>query len=203
MVVGGNCSITGFDFDGEERFWTVSGDNVGSLAFVDFDGDGVDQLLAGSDDFAIRVFKGEEIIHDITEKSKVTHLTRISGQTFGYALSNGAYGIYTNTKKHWKSKSKDLVTAICGCDLNLYGDNQRLMVVGFQSGVVEVRKDKSGDIVCSMKVGDGDAIAKIFYYDYRMSGTKQIVVVTSTGIIKGFSLSANKTVDYSNDAEIK
>lgn len=27
-IVGGNCSITGFDYDGEERFWTVSGDNV-------------------------------------------------------------------------------------------------------------------------------------------------------------------------------
>jgi len=28
VIVGGNCSLTGFDYDGEERFWTVSGDNV-------------------------------------------------------------------------------------------------------------------------------------------------------------------------------
>jgi Bardet-Biedl syndrome 2 protein len=62
VIVGGNCSITGFDFDGEERFWTVSGDNVQALAFVDFDKDGVDELIAGSDDFAIRFFKGEEIV---------------------------------------------------------------------------------------------------------------------------------------------
>ena len=48
--------------DGEERFWTVSGDNVAALAFFDFNGDGIDELVAGSDDFAIRVFKGEEII---------------------------------------------------------------------------------------------------------------------------------------------
>lgn len=117
-------------------------------------------------------------------------------------MSNGAYGIYTHTKKQWKSKSKDLVTAICGCDTDIFGD-EKVMIVGFQSGVVEVRKDKSGDIVSSLKVGDGDPIAKILYYDYRMSGNKQVVVVTSTGIIKGFTLSANKTVDYSNDADIK
>jgi Bardet-Biedl syndrome 2 protein len=122
VVVGGNCSITGFDVDGEERFWTVSGDNVQSLAFVDFDQDGVDELLAGSDDFAIRVFKGEEIVHDITEKSKVILLSRISRSTFAYALSNGAYGAYSQKKKIWKSRSKDVVTAICGADVDVFGD---------------------------------------------------------------------------------
>jgi len=104
-IVGGNCSITGFDFDGEERFWTVSGDNVQSLAFFDFNNDGVEELVAGSDDFAIRVFKGEEIIHDVSEKSKVMLLEHIDGNVFGYALSNGAYGVYCGKKKLWKSKS--------------------------------------------------------------------------------------------------
>ncbi len=28
VVVGGNCSITGFDINSDERFWTVTGDNV-------------------------------------------------------------------------------------------------------------------------------------------------------------------------------
>jgi Bardet-Biedl syndrome 2 protein len=97
--VGGNCSITGFDADGEERYWTVSGDNVRALEFVDYDGDGNDELLAGGDDFAIRVFKGEEMVSDIIEKAKVTHLTRISRSTFAYALSNGAYGVYFQNKK--------------------------------------------------------------------------------------------------------
>ena len=56
VIAGGNCSITGFDVDGEERFWTVSGDNVGSVAFLDFNRDGVLEMVAGSDDFEIRVF---------------------------------------------------------------------------------------------------------------------------------------------------
>lgn len=122
VIVGGNCSITGFDVDGEERFWTVSGDNVQALEFMDFNQDGVDELLAGSDDFAIRVFKGEEIIQDITEKAKVTAISKISKTTFGYSLSNGAYGVYNLKKKLWKSRSKDPVTAICGANIDLFGD---------------------------------------------------------------------------------
>lgn len=39
-VVGGNCSLQGFDYRGEDPFWTVTGDNVTSLSFVDFDNDG-------------------------------------------------------------------------------------------------------------------------------------------------------------------
>ena len=38
--VGGNCSIQGFDDEGEEKFWTVAGDNVRSLKVCDIDKDG-------------------------------------------------------------------------------------------------------------------------------------------------------------------
>ena len=34
-IVGGNCSIQGFDMEGNEVFWTVTGDNVSSLALCD------------------------------------------------------------------------------------------------------------------------------------------------------------------------
>jgi len=43
-------------------------------------------LIAGSDDFAIRVFKGEEIIQNIPEKSKIMQISKISGSAFGYFL---------------------------------------------------------------------------------------------------------------------
>ena len=57
IVAGGNCSITGFDLSAEERFWTVTGDNATALEFLDWDEDGDDELVAGSEDFSIRVFK--------------------------------------------------------------------------------------------------------------------------------------------------
>jgi hypothetical protein len=38
---------------------------------VDWDEDGEQELMVGSDDFAIRVFKGEELVFDINEEAKV------------------------------------------------------------------------------------------------------------------------------------
>ena len=40
----------------------VTGDNVCSLALVDFDGDGHKELLVGSEDYEIRVFKNDELL---------------------------------------------------------------------------------------------------------------------------------------------
>lgn len=91
----------------------------------------------------------------------------------------------------WKSRNKDLVTAICGCDVDIHGDGNKVLVVGFQSGALEVRKDISGDILHQTKIEDAGQIAKIFYYDYRMNGQKQVVVVTTTGKIQGFSLTTD------------
>jgi Bardet-Biedl syndrome 2 protein len=65
IVSGGNCLITGFDIVADERFWTVTGDNASSIQFMDWDNDGEDELVVGSDDFSIRVFKNEEMIFDI------------------------------------------------------------------------------------------------------------------------------------------
>jgi Bardet-Biedl syndrome 2 protein len=45
VVVGGNCSILGFDEKGAEVFWTVTGDNISSLALCDVDGHGTPALL--------------------------------------------------------------------------------------------------------------------------------------------------------------
>jgi Bardet-Biedl syndrome 2 protein len=47
--VGGTCSIQGFDHSGDEKFWTVTGDVVSSMAFADVDGDGEQELLVGSE----------------------------------------------------------------------------------------------------------------------------------------------------------
>ena len=40
VIVGGNCSLIGYDLYGEERFWSITGDNIQALEFLDFDKDG-------------------------------------------------------------------------------------------------------------------------------------------------------------------
>lgn len=71
-LVGGNCSILGFNNKGEDVFWTVSGDNVSALAFAYIEHD-PPEILAGSEDYAIRVFNNEELISEINEAAKVTN----------------------------------------------------------------------------------------------------------------------------------
>jgi Bardet-Biedl syndrome 2 protein len=75
VIVGGNCAIQGFDVDGEEVYWSVTGDNVSALAFADVDGDGQSELLVGSDDFEIKIYQNEEVISQTSETDRVSHLT--------------------------------------------------------------------------------------------------------------------------------
>ena len=62
----------------------------------------MDELVAGSDDFSIRVFKGEEMVFDINEQSKIQFLKKIHKQIFGYSLANGGYGVYHGKKRLWR-----------------------------------------------------------------------------------------------------
>ena len=44
----------GFDYEGNDPFWTVTGDNVTSLCLMDYNADGKNELIVGSEDFEIR-----------------------------------------------------------------------------------------------------------------------------------------------------
>ncbi|CAM9465389.1 unnamed protein product, partial [Sphacelaria rigidula] len=112
-LVGGNCSIQGFDSAGAEKFWTVTGDKVSSMAMVDADGDGHMELLVGSDDFEMRVFRQEEVVSEITEADRVTHLECIAGKRgstrWGFGLANGTIGVYDKGRRLWRVKTKHKV----------------------------------------------------------------------------------------------
>lgn len=69
IIVGGNSSVAAIDIDSEERFWTVSGGLVNAVTFLDFDNDGVEEMVTGSDDSAIRILKGEESLFEVQEKA--------------------------------------------------------------------------------------------------------------------------------------
>ena len=53
-IVGGNCALQGFDHEGNDPFWTVTGDNVTSLTMMDYNSDGKNELIVGSEDYEIR-----------------------------------------------------------------------------------------------------------------------------------------------------
>ena len=194
VIAGGNCSIVGLDVDGEEQFWTVTGDNARAIEFIDWDEDGEAELVVGSDDFAIRVFKGEELIYDINEAAAIKLLKRLRRALFGFALENGLYGVYYGRKRLWKQRQQAKVTALVGMDFET-GDNQLQLVVGFEDGLIEVRKHRSGDLLHSVHLpGEIHApIANLFYYDFRMSGSKQLIGVDAEGRVAGYSVSKDLT----------
>lgn len=67
VVIGGSCSLAAFDHTGQEVLWSVTGDNIASLAIVDVQNRGFNDLVVGSEDFEIRVFREDDIINEITE----------------------------------------------------------------------------------------------------------------------------------------
>ena len=71
-----------------------------------------------------------------------------------------------------------------GMDFDM-GDGQMQVVIGFDDGLIEVRKHRSGDLVHSVTMsgfssinaqstvsGKDKPIANLFYYDFRMNGNK-------------------------------
>ena len=81
------------------------------------------RLIAGSDDCAIRIFKDEDVLQEITEADQILHLasamTRTAaGGCFAYALTNGTIGVYSASsvtatyQRIWRVKSKYQCTGL-------------------------------------------------------------------------------------------
>lgn len=62
------------------------------------------QLVVGSDDFELRIFKEDAIISELTETEAVTSLVGFQNNKFGYALANGTVGVYDKLQRAWRVK---------------------------------------------------------------------------------------------------
>mmetsp|Transcript_51970 Transcript_51970/g.86425 ORF Transcript_51970/g.86425 Transcript_51970/m.86425 type:complete len:704 (+) Transcript_51970:55-2166(+) len=198
-VVGGNCSIQGFDFEGNELFWTVTGDNVCSLCFVDVDEDGQNELLVGSDDFEMRIFQNEEVIAEIAETDRVILLAKIRGTRYGYGLANGTIGIYDKTNRVWRVKSKNNVTCLSGFDLDADGVPE--LISGWSNGKIEVRNDRTGEVI--FKDHFTTPVSAIVQADYRLDGRTEVICCSADGQVRGYLPADNETTGGILDTTIE
>nr|KAF6406156.1 Bardet-Biedl syndrome 2 [Molossus molossus] len=181
-IIGGNCALQGFDHEGNDLFWTVTGDNVHSLALCDFDSDGKKELLVGSEDFDIRVFKEDEIVAEMTETEIITSLCPMYGSRFGYALSNGTVGVYDKTARYWRIKSKNHAMSIHAFDLN--SDGVCELITGWSNGKVDARSDRTGEVI--FKDNFSSAVAGVIEGDYLLDGHAQLICCSVDGEIRGY-----------------
>jgi Bardet-Biedl syndrome 2 protein len=185
VFLGGNCSITGCDALGKDKYWTVTGDVVASMCFYDIDGDGSEELLVGTDDFDIRLYRGDDIINEATETDKITVLVPISRGKFAYALANGTVGVYNGSSmvRIWRVKAKSRVTSLTVFDID--SDGAPEIVAGFANGRLEVRRVANGELVYRDMLSG--YIAGLAVSDYRADGKPLLLTLTVDGELRGYS----------------
>ncbi|XP_034935482.1 Bardet-Biedl syndrome 2 protein homolog [Chelonus insularis] len=183
VVVGSNASLTIFDSEGQEIFWTIVGDIIRSSIIFDFDGDGENEILFGSDDFGIKVLKKDTILWETKETAPVTFLTKLISSQFAYIVENGTIGIYDGVRRLWRIKSKHKAVSIRSYDID--GDGIPELLTGWSSGKIDARSCASGDVIFKIQMNAG--IAGIIEADYRRIGKSDLIVVSTIGEVRGYS----------------
>mmetsp|Transcript_48141 Transcript_48141/g.151053 ORF Transcript_48141/g.151053 Transcript_48141/m.151053 type:complete len:712 (-) Transcript_48141:38-2173(-) len=185
--IGGNCSIEGYNHEGEEKYWTVAGDWVGALEVCDINGDGKNEIISGSDDNEIRVFLDDgEVMLESKQTDKVTALCYISDRRFAFGLANGTVGVYEwsqgDMTLKWRVKSKHKIVALNVFDIN--GDGAQEVIIGWENGKLEARKSSNGEVIAKDNFQDG--IAAVLKADLRLDGRMQIIAISTDGEIRGY-----------------
>eukprot|EP00045_Choanoeca_perplexa_P013318 m.150699 g.150699 ORF g.150699 m.150699 type:complete len:743 (-) comp16318_c0_seq4:57-2285(-) len=184
VIIGGSCSIYGYNHAGEDTYWTVTGDNVSALAMAPvLNVDREHELIVGSEDFDLRIFnKDADMLHEFAQREAVTLLCALSGRSFAFALSNGTIGVLNSTTVAWSHKLKAPATSLAAFDVNLDGVPE--LVVGYASGGFDVRAPNTGDVLVQDKFDD--PVAGFAVIDYRLEGFPSLIAVSTAGHARGY-----------------
>lgn len=135
------------------------------------------QLIVGSDDHDIRVFKEDAIDYELSETEAITCLCAINKHTFAYSLSNGTVGVYFHKERLWRIKSKNQAISLLSYDIN--NDGSKELITGWSNGKVDVRNVESGEVL--YKDNLSKSIAAVLIADYNLDGINELIVCTVEG----------------------
>ncbi|CAK1584287.1 unnamed protein product [Parnassius mnemosyne] len=175
-IVGGNSSVQGLNWEGNEVFWNVVSGKVCSMITFDFDKDGENELLIGCDDSYIRVLKNNHFIIELAETGPVTCLSPISEVRFAYGLANGTIGIYEEGLRLWRVKSKQNAIA-----LQSSGES---LACAWANGRLDWRDSSSGRVLRRVQMRAG--AAAMMLADYRSIGSPDLICVSDRGEVLGY-----------------
>ncbi|XP_058820189.1 Bardet-Biedl syndrome 2 protein homolog isoform X1 [Topomyia yanbarensis] len=197
LIVGGNAVVKGFNPEGNEIFWLITAGGVNSLLLMDVDKDGQNELIVGTDDGCIKIYKKDALQHEFTEGNEIQHLMVINQNQFMYSVKNGTIGVFDESVRMWRIKSKTRVTAMAMYDI--LGCENKQIIVGWKSGKIDVRDARNGDVLFKMKLND--FVCGIASNDYRGIGVLDLVIVTADGEIRGYSTPTVNLLNLHNLAD--
>ncbi|XP_018648455.1 hypothetical protein Smp_196700 [Schistosoma mansoni] len=198
IFIGGHCSLIGLNYSAKELFWTVTSDRIYAITCLSYENDEeyLNDIVVGSEDYTIRIFRNELIIHEISETDAVIKLISLGGEYFGYGLRNGTIGVYNRVNRLWRIKSKNKPICFVSHDINYDGYPE--LICGWNNGKVDARLRSNGVVV--FKIQLDDCVAGMTVGDYY-GFTDVLLVCTIEGDIRCYSLRRSKNELNSESSE--
>ncbi|KAJ2948592.1 hypothetical protein O0L34_g7846 [Tuta absoluta] len=176
-LVGGNSSVQGLNWEGNEVFWNVVSGKVCCMIAFDFDKDGENELLIGCEDSYIRVLKNNQFIVELPETGPVICLSPVTEVRFAYGLANGTIGLYEEGIRLWRVKSKQNAVSLQW--------TSETLACCWENGRVDWRDGASGRVI--RRVQMRTSAAAMMLSDYRSVGAPDLVCVSDKGEVLGYS----------------
>ncbi|KAL1373946.1 hypothetical protein pipiens_018358, partial [Culex pipiens pipiens] len=180
-----------------EVLWMITAGGVNALLLSDIDKDGQNELIIGTDDGCIKIYKKDTLLHEFTEGNEIQNLMLIGPNQFMYSVKNGTIGVFEENIRLWRIKSKTRVTALAMYDI--LGCENKQVIIGWKSGKIDVRDARNGDVLFKMKLND--FVCGIACNDYRGIGVLDLVIVTADGEICGYTTPSVNLMNLHNLAD--
>lgn len=185
LLCGTRTSVKGFNEKGDDVLWIVVSADINALLFFDFNRDNDSETLLACRDGKIRIYKNDKFLRELNESGPVTGIVQV-GQLLAFLLGNGTVGVYEEYVRLWRIKSKCCATAAVAYDL--LGTGQTQIIVGWESGKIDVRDSKTGEVL--MQLNTPNKVVALLVTDYRSMLQDELIVVTDQGDIQGYVTSA-------------
>jgi Bardet-Biedl syndrome 2 protein len=180
IYVGSNCALLGYDFNGNEVFWTVTGDIVTAMCELVWNKDKC--LVAASADLMIRIFRGEESVHERRLKSKVDIIRALGPNKYVMGFDNGSVTVVDGLQKLWDVAIEGELVGLQVVDF--LGVGKPGIIYSTTDGLIGVLDIDHGRNVFSDQTGL--KISGLHKIDFKNDGHMCLLVISSGGSIRVF-----------------